>query len=65
MGWPGLAMEVKEICEKAGVVDINMEHVAKEDQDEAILFANLKETKLEMEKSEKLKEVKNGAFRST
>ena len=63
MGWPGLALEVKEICEVVGVEDINVKHVAKEELDEAILFANMKETKLEMEKSEKLKDVRNGDFR--
>ena len=63
MGWPGLAMEVKEICKVVGVEDINKKHVAKEELDEAILYANMKETKLEMEKSEKLKVVKNGDFR--
>ena len=63
MGWPGLATEVTEICKTIGVEDMNLENVDKGEVDEAILYANMKEMKVEMEKCEKLKEVKNEDFR--
>ena len=60
---PGLATEVTEICKTIGVEDMNLENVDKGEVDEAILYANMKERKVEMEKCEKLKEVKNEDFR--
>ena len=63
MGWPGLAKEVKEICRVIGVEDVNKKDVGKEEQDEAIVYANQKELKEELEKYEKLKDVKNEDFR--
>ena len=42
---------------------MNLENVDKGEVDEAILYANMKEMKVEMEKCEKLKEVKNEDFR--
>ena len=35
-GWPGLAVEVKEICEKIGVPDANMNHLTKKGLSQAL-----------------------------
>ena len=63
MGWPGLAKEVKEICKVVGVEDINVKEVDKEELNEAILYANMKEMKLELERYGKLEDVKREDFR--
>ena len=43
--------------------DVNLKDVGKGELDEAILNANLKEIREEMEKCEQLKDVKNEEFR--
>ena len=63
MGWPGLAKEVKEICKVIGVEDVNVNHVKKEELDEAILYANQKDLKEDIERYEKLKDVKGEDYR--
>ena len=63
MGWPGLAREVMQISKAVGVEDVNVKEVGKEELEEAVFFANQKELKEDMEKYEKLKDVKNQDFR--
>ena len=57
MGWPGLAKEVAEICEKIGLKNASKEMISKEELEEAIFHADYKEMKSDMEKYSKLKEV--------
>ena len=63
MGWPGLAREVEEICKKCGVPDMNKEMMDKDQIEEAVFYSSYKETKEEMNKYEKLKDIKNEDFR--
>ena len=63
MGWPGLAKEVKEISEACGVEDMNKRMMNKEEIHEAVFYASYKETKEEMKRYEKLKEIKDEDFR--
>ena len=63
MGWPGLAREVTDVCKVVGLEDMSRRSVSKEEVDEAIFFANQKELKEEMNKYEKLKDIKNEDFR--
>ena len=60
--WPGLAAEVKDICEKVGVSNLNEEEVSKEELEDAIFYHNYKEMKLEMCGYKKLEAVKNDDF---
>ena len=61
--WPGLAKEVKEICNNIGVNNITEHMVEKETIDEAIFYHNYKEMKIDMQKYEKLEDVKDDDFR--
>ena len=63
MGWSGLAKEVTEICKKLGVEYVNKKDVGKDELEETMMMANYKELKEDMEKYEKLKDVKNEDFR--
>ena len=63
MGWNGLAKEVTEICKKLGVQDVNETEMVKEELEESISMADYKEMKEDMERYEKLKDIKNGDFR--
>ena len=40
--WPGLAKEVKEICEEIGIKNINEEDVSKEEVDDGIFIITIK-----------------------
>ena len=60
--WPGLAKEVKEICEEIGVKNINEEDVSKEEVDDGIFYHNYKEMKLEICGYKKLEAIKNDDF---
>ena len=63
MGWPGLAREVTEVCKAVGLEDVSRKSVSKEEVDEAIFFKNQKELKDEMDKYEKLKDIKDEDYR--
>ena len=60
--WPGLAAEVKNICEEIGVRNINEQDVSKEELEEAVYFHHYKEMKLEVCEYKKLESVKNDHF---
>ena len=60
--WPGLAPEVKKICEEIGVSNINEKDVSKEEIEEAVYFHHYKEMKLEVCEYKKLESVKNDDF---
>ena len=60
--WPGLANEVKEICRKIGIEDISDNIVEKETIEEAIFYNNYKEMKIDMQRYEKLEDVKDNDF---
>ena len=49
MGWEGLAQEVINICQKAGLPNACPEFVNREKVKEAILYRHLKEVKEEYE----------------
>ena len=61
--WPGLAQEVKDICQEIGIDNINEVEVTKEELDEAIYYHNYKEMKLEVCSYKKLESIKNEDFR--
>ena len=63
MNWPVLAKECEEICKKIGLYNINGYHVDKKDIEEHILYHNYKEFKEDMEKYDKLEEIKNEDIR--
>merc|ERR1719319_260698 len=63
MGWRGLAKEVEQICKVIGIKDANKEMVRKEELEEAVAYADYKEMKDEMNKYEKLKQVKDSDMR--
>ena len=63
MGWPGLAKEVEQICKEIGIRDVNTEMVRKEELEEAVAYADYKEMKEEMNKYDKLKQVKDADMR--
>ena len=63
MGWPGLAMEAAEICTQIGVTDVNKESVGKGEIDDGIFYSNYKDVKTEMERYEKLEDIKHEDFR--
>ena len=60
--WPGLAQEVKEICDKIGVNNINEEDVSKDEIEEGIYYNHYKEMKLEISGYKKLEAIKNDDF---
>jgi len=64
MGWPGLAKEVEDICKEIGVRNVNKEMISKEELEEAVSFADYKEMKKDMERYDKLKEVKDQDLRN-
>ena len=57
--WPGLSKEVEDICKIVGVANINKEEVTKEELKEAVFFHNYKEMKDDINKCEKLEDVKH------
>ena len=59
MGWPGLWQEVKDICEEIGIIDVNEEPVSKVEIKKAIFDHHMKDMRKQMEKSSKLKNIKN------
>ena len=61
--WPGLGVEVKEICREIGVNNMNENYVSKEELEEAICFHNYKEMKLEVSSYKELEAIKNDTFR--
>ena len=61
--WPGLSVEVKEICREIGVHNLNEKDVSKEELEDAIYFHNYKEMKLEVSSYKKLEAIKNDDFR--
>ena len=63
LGLPGLAKEVKEICESINIPDINLSHVRKEKIDEHIFFHHYKDMKEMMSNSKKMDKIKHEDFR--
>ena len=63
MGWPGLATEVEEIGKACGVAGAKERVMEKDEIDEAVFYSSYKETKEEMDKYDKLKEIKHEDFR--
>ena len=63
MGWPGLWQEVAEICESIGLPDINDVDIPVKDVKEAITEHHYKHIKEELERSKKLKDIKEEDFR--
>ena len=63
MGWPGLAREVIEIGKACGVKDLDRKVMTKEEIEEAVFYSSYKETKDEMEKYDKVKDIKDEDFR--
>ena len=62
-GWPGLAKEVSEICQKLGLEDLNEQDISKETVNEEIFFHHYKEMKEDMDRLKKLEDIKNEDFR--
>ena len=64
-GWPGLGSEVKEICEKLNLPDVNENYIPKSAVKNAIFNHHYCDMKKEMEeKSSKLKEIQHEDFTS-
>ena len=63
MGWPGLAREVEEIGKACGVAAAKERVMTKDEIEEAVFYSSYKETKEEMEKYDKLKDIKHEDFR--
>ena len=62
--WPGLAMEVTEICAEIKVEDVNHNMVKKEEIKDAIFINHYKDLKKEMDKSSKMESIKHEDFRN-
>ena len=60
--WPGLSVEVDEICKEVGINNINENEVTKEEIEEAIYYHDYKEMKMEVSSYKKLDEIKNDDF---
>ena len=58
-GWPGLAKEVTEICDKVGLPDIVKNNVTKKEIKEAVFYYDYKMMKEEMKPLSKLDSLKN------
>jgi hypothetical protein len=58
-GWPGLAREVSEICQKVGLPDVNTNVVSKEKITEAVFYNHYKDMKEELKKFSKLDKIKH------
>ena len=59
-GWPGLAMEVTDICNQFGIQDLNNVHVSKEEIKEAIIDHHYNDLKEQLGKSNgKLEKIKD------
>ena len=63
MGWTGLSTEVEEICKTIGIKNVNEEFESKDIVEEAIFYHNYHEMKIEINKYEKLEDIKNDDFR--
>ena len=62
MGWPGLWQEVKDICMEIGIPDVHEEVVTKIEVRKAIFDHHMKDMRKKMEKSSKLKDIKDDVF---
>ena len=62
-GWPGLAKDVSEICEKLGLEDLNNTDISKEKVSEEIFYHHYKEMKEDIAKMAKLQDIKHEDFR--
>ena len=62
-GWPCLAKEVSEICQKVGLEDLNEHEVSKEKVNGEIFYHHYKEMKEDIFKMKKLEDIKNEDFR--
>ena len=63
MSYTGLSTEVKDICEMLGIKNINEQLESKDSIEDAIFYHNYLEMKLEINKYDKLEDVKNEDFR--
>ena len=63
LGLPGLAREVKTICETLNIPDVNLSHVRKEKIDEYIFFHHYKDMKEMISKSKKMEKIGHEDFR--
>ena len=63
MNWPGLAEEVKDICSKVGLDNINDKESTKEEIKEVVFYKNYIDMKADMERYKKLEDIKNEDFR--
>ena len=61
-GWPGLGMEVKQICEELEIPDINNVCLTKAEIKRAISENHYKDVKKELDKSTKMEHVKGEDF---
>jgi hypothetical protein len=62
-GWPGLAMEVTDICNQLGIPDLNNVHVSKEEIKAAIIDHHYNDLKEQLGKSNgKLEKIKDDDF---
>ena len=62
LGLPGLAKEVKDICEKLSLPDINLCKIGKEKVEEYIYYNHYKDMKEKMDDSKKLANIKHEDF---
>ena len=63
MGWPGLAKEVEQICKAIGLANINEKEIDKKDIEKHIFYHNYKELKEDMDRYDKLEDIKNEDMR--
>ena len=62
LGLPGLAKEVKNICESLSLPDINMFKISKEKIYEYIFYNHYKDMKEKMDESKKMENIKHENF---
>ena len=60
-GWQGLTSEVAEICKLAGLPNVCLTYLNRQEVEEAIINHHLKEIKEEMETLSKLDKIRNTA----
>ena len=63
LGLPGLAREVKSICESLNIPNVNLSHVRKEKIDEYIFFHHYKDMKEMINTSKKMEKIRHEDFR--
>ena len=62
MGWPGLGIEVEEICRELGLPNMSVEDVDEERMEKAVFYDHYKHLKDDMKKMRKLDNISDGNF---